>query len=670
LHHSYIPNHDIREGQVSENDIIAPFSFEIIKDDTQLQLEKENLINSIHPVYSLSDEIGYNSINRINEMFTSLYGCIENGNRDSLRNLVIDLGYEITYTEVNHLYNKRRLQTVWDYVMVATDSLQKQGIIENPVDETILFERNGRAETIYTSKFLTVGKAARTIAAKYPDDDIQGFIEYILYINLSPNVVVDQTSTNELVKGKNENISSVLDVVQKNEILIRKNTRISHLDYLKYKSMMNSDEFSHWKQDKRMLFIRVVGFGLLSFLVFSIFRYTLFRLAGVIGNKAYLFYLSLFLAECILYLIFKLFTNVSPYIFPILFFILLPAIVISTKSGLIFGLFLLILNLLTFGISGSVQLYHIFIGMCSIVLIDRSGVKQSYGTLAWTLLVAGFIVILLLGFIHEQSFLQIVNNFIYALIGIAISVTGLISLAGWTESKLDIVSNNQLVSLLDFNHPLLKRLATEAPGTYHHSLVVSNLAERAAEEIGADYLLARVGSYYHDIGKLKTPELFTENNEDSDTLHDAMKCEESAEIIKEHVNYGVLLAKQYNLPNSVVDIIREHHGTQAIKYFLKKAKENKLETPQHSFYYNGPKPLSKISAIIMIADIVESKTKVFNEFKPEIIEKTLDDLIANKQLLDCELSFRELKQVKEVMNIVLGSIYRKRKDYKIEEYEE
>jgi membrane-associated HD superfamily phosphohydrolase len=127
------------------------------------------------------------------------------------------------------------------------------------------------------------------------------------------------------------------------------------------------------------------------------------------------------------------------------------------------------------------------------------------------------------------------------------------------------------------------------------------------------------------------------------------------------------LAKQSGLPKEIIEIIRDHHGTQAIRYFLKKAQESNQETPQNIFYYNGPKPVSKISVIIMIADIVESKTKVFNEFNPEIVEKTIDELIANKQFAETQLSFRELKQIKEVMNVVLGSIYRKRKDYKLED---
>jgi len=662
-----MPSYEIVEGQVSDIDVIAPFSFEVFKDNSQLQLEKKSLINSLNPVYSKSQEINFEVINNLNSIFTKLFRLVEAGERERLKKEISNLGYEVNYTELNYVFSTNRMQGVWEYMMVKSDSLLKLGIVEIPIDETILIERDGRAETVYSGTFNSVAKGSRQAAMQFKDDDVQGLLEYIFFVSLSPNVVINQYRTDELVKGKNEKITSVLDVVQKNEIIIRKNTKVTHLDYMKYTSMLNSEEYLSWQVNKRTILLKLIGYGLLAFLILTIFRYTLSRLVNNLGNKAYLLLLILFIVEVSLYLAFDLLTNISPYIFPILFFVLLPALVLSTKIGFIYSLFLLFINLLTFKMTGSVQLFHVFVAMSGLVLIDRFSIKKTFGTMTWTLIGSGFVIVMMLGLTSGIPFLQILNNFIYTVIGFSISLAGIISLSSWIESKLDIISNNQLLSLLDFNHPLLKKLATEAPGTYHHSLVVSNLAERAAEEIGADYLLARVGSFYHDIGKLKNPKLFTENNEDSDMLHDALSFTESAEIIKDHVSYGMQLAKQSGLPKEIIEIIRDHHGTQAIRYFLKKAQESNQETPQNIFYYNGPKPVSKISVIIMIADIVESKTKVFNEFNPEIVEKTIDELIANKQFAETQLSFRELKQIKEVMNVVLGSIYRKRKDYKLED---
>ncbi len=662
-----VPDNNIVEGQVSEKDIIAPFSFEVKKDEAQLKAERENNLQDINPVYILSENINYQIIQNLNHLFTNLYSFKKTGKKEQMRNYILNLDYEINYTELNYLFARENLQKVWDYVMIYSDSLLSKGIVEVPIDKIILFENGSRTQSIDTDSFNNVSKASHSVSLAYEDEDIHGFIEYILFLYLKPNIVIDRNKTDEIVNTRKEKLKPVLDVIQKNEIIIRKNTKISHMEFLKYQSMLNSKEYLSWKNRKRMLIIRIVGFGLLVFLLLSAMRYTLSKLHSEVSNKSYLLMLILLVSELILYLLIVNIAGISPYIFPLMFFILLPAVVVSTTSGLVFGLFLLIINLLTFNIDKTLQLYHALIATAGLIYLDRLTVKQTYSTIAWMLMLTGAILILAIGLVVSTPLFRTVNYLIYSEIALIISITGLISTANWAESKLDTVSSNQLISMIDFNHPLLKKLATEAPGTYHHSLVVSNLAERAAEEIGADYLLARVGSYYHDIGKLKNPSMFTENNEHSDRLHSQMGYDESAEFIKEHVSYGIQLGKQYKFPSAILDIIQTHHGTQAIKYFLKMAKESNLETPQSVFYYNGPKPQTKIAAIIMIADIVESKSKVFNEFKAQIVEETIDELIRNKQLLDCDLTFKELGQIRTVMNVVLSSIYRKRKDYKLDE---
>ncbi|MDP8231274.1 MAG: hypothetical protein P9L91_01250, partial [Candidatus Zophobacter franzmannii] len=343
-----MPSYEIVEGQVSDIDVIAPFSFEVFKDNSQLQLEKKSLINSLNPVYSKSQEINFEVINNLNSIFTKLFRLVEAGERERLKKDISNLGYEVNYTELNYVFSTNRMQGVWDYMMVKSDSLLKLGIVEIPIDETILIERDGRAETVYSGTFNSVAKASRQAAMQFKDDDVQGLLEYLFFVSLSPNVVINQNRTDELVKGKNEKITSVLDVVQKNETIIRKNTKVTHLDFMKYTSMLNSEEYLSWQVNKRTILLKLIGYGLLAFLILTIFRYTLSRLVNNLGNKAYLLLLILFIAEVSLYLAFDLLTNISPYIFPILFFVLLPSLVLSTKIGFIYSLFLLFINLLTF----------------------------------------------------------------------------------------------------------------------------------------------------------------------------------------------------------------------------------------------------------------------------------------------------------------------------------
>ena len=214
---------------------------------------------------------------------------------------------------------------------------------------------------------------------------------------------------------------------------------------------------------------------------------------------------------------------------------------------------------------------------------------------------------------------------------------------------------------------MLKKLATEAVGTYHHSLIVGNLTERAAEAIGANPLLARVGSYYHDIGKVINTDIFTENNEDSSDIHATLAPEESAKLIRNHVAEGIALAKKYRIPQPVIDIVMQHHGDSTIRYFWEKAEKENPESSRKLFQYPGPLPQSKEAALVMIADIVESTTKAKNIESEEDIAKIIDNaisrLIKEEQLREAPITLKDLSIVKESFIPVLESIYRKRLDY-------
>jgi putative nucleotidyltransferase with HDIG domain len=193
---------------------------------------------------------------------------------------------------------------------------------------------------------------------------------------------------------------------------------------------------------------------------------------------------------------------------------------------------------------------------------------------------------------------------------------------------------------------------------------VGNLAERAAEAIGANPLLARVGSYYHDIGKIINTEIFTENNADSAEIHDEMSPDKSASLIKNHVLEGIALAKKYKIPRPVIDVIMQHHG---IRYFYDRAEKMNLSTEAKDYQYPGPRPQSKEAVLVMIADIVESTTKAKTITSEKDIEKIIDDtisrLIREGQFDEAPITMKDLSNIKQSMLPVLGSIYRKRLDY-------
>ena len=235
------------------------------------------------------------------------------------------------------------------------------------------------------------------------------------------------------------------------------------------------------------------------------------------------------------------------------------------------------------------------------------------------------------------------------------------------EKIFGLVSDVSLLELSDTNSKLLKQLADEAPGTFHHSLNVANLSEAAANEIGANAMLVRVGALYHDIGKMNNPTDFTENQATGINVHDELSPKESARIIINHVIDGIEIARKNKLPDRVIDFIRTHHGTSTVHYFFMKEKEVNENASAGDFQYPGPLPFSKETAILMMADSVEAASKslknptsmLIDSFVEKIIKKQMDD----GQYLNADITFKEIQQIKKVLKKKLNNIYHLRIEY-------
>jgi putative nucleotidyltransferase with HDIG domain len=225
------------------------------------------------------------------------------------------------------------------------------------------------------------------------------------------------------------------------------------------------------------------------------------------------------------------------------------------------------------------------------------------------------------------------------------------------EYLFGVLTDMTLIEYMDPNQPLLRRLTLEAPGTYQHSLVVGNLAEMAARAIGANGLLCRVAALYHDIGKLFNPHYFTENQLSGFNIHQLLTPMESTQVIIAHVTEGESLARKHKLPESFIDIIREHHGTTLVYYFyckqLEQLGKDPLSIQESLFRYSGPKPHSKESGIMMLADVLEAASRSLDEVTESsvtaMVERLVSEKIQDHQLEECQLSFEELSIVKRTM---------------------
>lgn len=243
-----------------------------------------------------------------------------------------------------------------------------------------------------------------------------------------------------------------------------------------------------------------------------------------------------------------------------------------------------------------------------------------------------------------------------------------IGLLPFFESGFGILSTMKLIELSSPNHPLLRKILTETPGTYHHSVMVANLSEAACETIGANGLLARVGAYYHDIGKTKRPQYFIENQMNIRNPHDTLSPKVSKNIITSHTTDGAAILRKHKLPKEIVDIAEQHHGTSLLKFFYHKALEQtEEEIKEEDYRYEGPKPQTKEAAVICIADSVEAAVRSMPNPTPEKIEKLvrsiINDRVEDEQFIECDITLKELELIRQALCETLNGIFHSRIEY-------
>ncbi len=258
-------------------------------------------------------------------------------------------------------------------------------------------------------------------------------------------------------------------------------------------------------------------------------------------------------------------------------------------------------------------------------------------------------------------------SFLFAAMSGILVVSMVFIMLPFIEYLFGITTDISLIELLDLDQPLMRNLMIIAPGTYHHSVIVSNLSEAAAEAVGANPLLARVTAYYHDIGKMKMPEYFIENQTSAVSKHDKLTPHMSSMILISHVKEGVDLARQYKLPKLVTDIIQQHHGTSLIAYFYQRAVEQGTNMSQDNYRYPGPKPQTRVAALVMMADAVEAASRALTDPTPAristLVERIINNIFLDGQIDECELTLKDISEIKRRFTYILISIFHKRIAY-------
>lgn len=486
---------------------------------------------------------------------------------------------------------------------------------------------------------------------------------------IQPNLTYNEQETQARVEEALAEISTSKGAVAQGQVIIRRGDIVTKEKYNMLQSLaqaraQNASDMERW--------LRYGGdvLAIISILTIFFFYLYLYRRFIFSDNSMLLLVLIALALICVSSSIVYEFENISPYIVPVAIAPIILTIIFDSRVGL---LSTITLALLTGLINGNNFEYVTATTVaCSLGLFSvRDIKKRSQFFFTTPGIVFGSYLVVVLGFNMTtfESWGALGNELFF--IGInAIFILFTYPLILLFEKSFKVTTDFTLLELSDTNLPLLKELMTKAPGTFHHSLQVSNLAEAAAGAIRANGLLCRVGGLYHDIGKMENPGYFTENQTESNE-HDKLKPRMSALVIKAHVSNGVKMAEEHGLPAAVIDFIQTHHGTSLIKFFWEKAKEqadeDKKEIREEDFRYDGPLPQTKETGILLLADCIEASSRAMkdpNYQKLEnLIDRMIDERVNEGQLSKTPLTFQDIRTIKETFLNILVGIYHSRVEY-------
>ena len=656
----------LKEGQICSKDVLSPGDFEFVDLEATQNL-REKAAKSIKEVYDLNLANIENVEKQIDSLFLKIKEYkekIDESSKDA-NDDVTENGRRLTDDELNEMANEIN-EDLGLYIneKIIADCLQFDNLTLEKIRVDIkssmrkIMEQGIKEDDLENAKKQLIREISE-ISIDYYDALIASDIATSL---LLPSLFLNEEDTE---KRRQEAITSVDDVIrtiQKGQIIIRKGEVVTSEDI----AILNALGL----KNPKINFSNIIGIIMITATcLLVVFLYLSYFYPDIYENINKLILLGII--SIFVVLLAKIASQASGYLMPIASASMLIAISLSPNIAI---LLTVILSLLVGFIPGgglNYSLVSIISGIVAIYSI-RKATQRSSLTRAG-LLIAGvnIITISALGLINNEGYYLILQNNLWGVLNGFLAVILTIGILPFLESYFDITTSFKLMELSNPNQPLLKKMILEAPGTYHHSIVVGNLSETAAEEIGGNGLLARVGAIYHDIGKIKRPYFFTENQEAYKNIHDEMEPSLSALVIASHVKEGLELAKKNKLPKDIIDIIAQHHGTGLITYFFHRAlKENGSNVDavaEENYRYSGPKPQTKEAGIILLADSLEAATRSLTNptatriktLVKEIIQKNLE----NGQLDECDLTLKDLDKIGDSFSRILTGMFHSRVEY-------
>lgn len=677
LSNVFTETYDIERFSNAKQTIRSPLTIEN-KKETEIKIREA--IQSVEDRYNISSDITQERVALVNEIFDAIEKQEAELDENTTGSGETEESSE--KEEFSPITNEDRVQELSQVLSPAiTDAISQEDLLV--LVESSPYERSLARELLTTSLYDVLNEGVRNEEVSTAIKNINQKLRYStlterlkesLY-SLSSFAVVANSfyavdKTNEAQKQAISNVEPVM--IRAGEVIVREGQTITNDIYeeLALVGLLNSDRNIY----------PVVGLILLILLLCGTTAYelTIFSQKKPLDNGKIA---SIFIISLIMVILMKI---ISFYTTPVnQYFLLVPIasgamllkILLNDRLAIVMSIIYAVLGSVVFNaqIPGSLNIeasiYLLFSQLAGIIFLinvkDRSAIlKAGLGISVVNILTV--LIFLLLSFEKYSIYESILLVGLGAVAAFTSSVLA-IGLLPFFEAGLGILSDTKLLTLSSPNHPLLRKILTEAPGTYHHSVMVANLSEASCEAIGANGLLARVASYYHDLGKTVRPHYFIENQMGIRNPHDFIEPIQSAEIIIRHPYDGARMLKQHKLPKEIIDIAEQHHGTSLLKYFYFKEKEKHKNVKEEEFRYPGPKPRSKEAAIISICDSVEAAVRSLkeptNEKINEIVTSIINDRLMDGQLNESSLTFRELETIQKAICETLNGIFHSRIQY-------
>ena len=688
-------------------DLTAPFTFSIQKTDSELEEERSEIRESTSPIFRVDSNTPISIQTRLDSIYRQMQPVLDayhewqvsketspssaNADSSNFTNVLSGSGLDLTGDSWQVLLeNYHEIQSsdlppsqfigvsVKQQLELLLDQLMDQGIIDrnkstlNTDNITIRNPIESTEQSVDLARIRDLREANEFVQFRlnrmFSEDEARLAMEVYNQV-IRPNLKYSQEDTQARLQQALSEISETKGAVTQGQVIIRRGDlvnaeRANILRSLAEARSENATNIEKWVRFAGQLVI-IVAVTLVFFMYIYLYR------RNITSDNALflLVFLTLglvsFAAGLINYL-----DIADPYIIPVAIAPIVLTIIFDSRVGLVSSIMLASLLGLIHG--NSFEYIVATFTACSLGVFSVRDIKdrsQFFFTtpgivfVTYVIVIGSFNIAALSGwdmFISDLMYIAISSVFILFTYPIILIF----------EKIFGVTTDFTLIELGDTNQPLLKDLMNKAPGTFHHSLQVANLAEAAASAIGANSLLCRVGSLYHDIGKMVKPDYFVENQTKGSNEHDKLKPQMSAMVIKAHVSEGVKMAEEHDLPGNIIDFIKTHHGTSVIRYFYEKAKEDdslKSMLQEDQFRYEGPLPSSKETGILLLADGIEAasramKNPTYSKLE-NLVNRMVDDRVSEGQLSHCPLTFRHLQVIKETFLNILVGVYHSRVEY-------